>query len=132
MKFFNACLSVGLTCLTFLMGDINTAIISLGVLITTDYATGIIAAAYNKTLESKISFKGLLKKSGILAALVVVTQLERVAEIESGAIRNLMAYSFCINESTSIVENLGRMNVHVPILSSFIKNLKNKDNNKKE
>ena len=70
--------------------------------------------AFNtKTLDSKIGFKGILKKLGILCIVALAVVVDRITG-ESGAIRTLVIYYFVANEGLSVLENLSIAGLPIP------------------
>ena len=101
------------TVFIFLVGEIDVALICLIVAIVLDYISGIIKAFNTKQLSSKIGFKGILKKIGILVLVMLAVLVDRVGG-NTGAIRTLVIYYFVANEGLSILENLGEAGIPIP------------------
>ena len=101
------------TVFIFLVGEIDIALICLIVAIVLDYISGIIKAYNTKQLSSKIGFKGILKKIGILVLVMLAVLIDRVGG-NTGAIRTLVIYYFVANEGLSILENLGEAGIPIP------------------
>lgn len=119
------------TCLIYLFGGFDVALSCLVIAIALDYISGIIKAFYTKQLSSKIGFKGLLKKIGILILVMVAVLVDRVAG-NTGAVRTLVIYYFVANEGLSIIENLSETNIPIPaVLKSALKAIKKEGNKKK-
>lgn len=119
------------TTLIYLFGGFDAALSCLVIAIALDYVSGIIKAFYTKQLSSKIGFKGLLKKIGILILVMVSVLVDRVAG-NTGAIRTLVIYYFVANEGLSIVENLAETNIPIPaVLKRALKAIKKEGNKKK-
>lgn len=110
------------TILYFLFGEFDIALQCLLVFIALDYISGLIKAYCTKTLSSKIGFKGILKKVGILAIVALSVSLDRLGG-DTGAIRTLVIYYFVANEGLSVLENLA--DAGIPIPNSIKKALKN-------
>lgn len=110
------------TILYFLFGEIDIALQCLLVFIVLDYISGLIKAYCTKTLSSKIGFKGILKKVGILAIVALSVSLDRLGG-DTGAIRTLVIYYFVANEGLSVLENLAEAGIPIP--NSIKKALKN-------
>ena len=110
---------------TFLLGGFDKAIQILVVLVIIDYLTGIIRAAVNGKLDSKVGAKGILKKLCIFIVIVVAVQIENfIGQPET--IHNVVAYFYVVNEAISILENIDD---YVPIpepLRELLSRLKNK------
>ena len=101
------------TILYFLFGEFDIALQCLLVFIVLDYISGLIKAYCTKTLSSKIGFKGILKKVGILAIVALSVSLDRLGG-DSGAIRTLVIYYFVANEGLSVLENLAEAGIPIP------------------
>ena len=130
-EFICTILSGTTTVLVYLFGGFDVALSCLVIAIALDYVSGIIKAFYTKQLSSKIGFKGLLKKIGILILVMVSVLVDRVAG-NSGAIRTLVIYYFVANEGLSIVENLAETNIPIPaVLKRALKAIKKEGNKKK-
>lgn len=101
------------TVFIFLFGGIDVALICLLIAIVLDYISGIIKAYNTKKLSSKIGFKGILKKIGILVLVMLSVLIDRVSG-NTGAIRTLVIYYFVANEGLSILENIGEAGIPIP------------------
>ena len=112
------------TFLIYLFGGFDVAMQSLLIAIVLDYISGLIKAYNNKVLSSKIGFRGIVKKLGILVLVMIAVVIDRITG-ESGAIRTLIIYYFVANEGLSIFENLGEAGLPIPkVLKNALKNLK--------
>ena len=90
-------------------GPMDAMFYGLVFCIVADYITGICAAVYNKSLDSRTGFLGILKK---IVILVVVALSYRVGEIAGvTAIRDVVIGFYIANEGLSILENAARMNI---------------------
>lgn len=106
--------SAGLgTILYFLFGEFDIALQCLLVFIALDYISGLIKAYSCKALSSKIGFRGILKKVGVLIIVAVGVLVDRITG-GSGAVRSLVIYYFVANEGLSIIENLGQAGLPIP------------------
>ena len=115
MKEFDICaLFAGLgTIIIWLFGGFDIAMQCLLIAIAIDYISGLIKAYNTRTLDSKIGFKGILKKVGILCIVCLAVVVDRITG-ESGAIRTLVIYYFVANEGLSILENLSIAGLPIP------------------
>ena len=112
------------TVFIFLVGEIDVALICLIIAIVLDYISGFIKAFNTKQLSSKIGFKGILKKIGILILVMLSVLVDRVSG-NTGAIRTLVIYYFVANEGLSILENLGEAGIPIPnVIKKALKVLK--------
>jgi toxin secretion/phage lysis holin len=82
-------------------------------LMVLDYLSGVIAAAVNHQLSSKIGYKGFLKKIimilGITSVAIVQGSLPDVPYLLTSFV-----LFFILNEVISIIENLDRAGVKLP------------------
>lgn len=96
-----------------LFGGFDKMLIALLIIMAVDYITGVIKAIYNKKLSSEIGFKGLLKKTVILAVVVLSNTLQELTggEIE---IRSVVIMFYIANEGISILENVAAVSDAIP------------------
>lgn len=112
-KFISLVASEVATIFIYLFGGVDVALMCLIIAIILDYISGIIKAFNTKQLSSKIGFKGILKKLGILVLVMLAVLVDRVGG-NTGAIRTLVIYYFVANEGLSILENLGEAGIPIP------------------
>ncbi|MBR0369956.1 MAG: phage holin family protein [Methanobrevibacter sp.] len=121
--------SIG-TAFIYLVGGIDVALQCLLIAIALDYISGLIKAYVTKELSSKIGFKGILKKVGILLIVMLGVLIDRVGG-DTGAIRTLVIYYFVANEGLSIIENLAQAGLPIPkAIKNALKALKEQSNGK--
>lgn len=101
------------TALVWLFGGIDVSMQCLLVAIAIDYVSGMIKGFTTKTLDSRLGFRGIVKKVGVLCIVCLAVLLDRITG-ESGAIRTLVIYYFVANEGLSIVENLSIAGLPIP------------------
>ncbi len=101
--------------ISYLFGGFDMTFRYLVFFIIADYITGIISGIYLGTLNSKVGFKGILKKLAILIVVAIAVGIGRVTGMD--AIRGLIMGFYIANEGISILENVGRMDV--PYLSKL-------------
>lgn len=101
------------TTFVFLVGGIDIALISLLIVMTLDYITGILSAFYNKELSSKVGFKGLLKKFFYLIIIALSVRIDLLLG-ENDLIRTFVIYYFVANDGLSILENAGELGIKLP------------------
>ena len=106
-------ISVILTFLIYLLGGFDIALKSLLIVIVIDYATGILSAIYNKQINSKVGFKGILKKFSYLLIIALSVIIDNILG-QSGTVRTLVIYFFVANDGISILENVAEMNIPLP------------------
>lgn len=106
-------ISVILTSVIYLLGGLDIALKSLLIIIVIDYVTGILSAIYNKNLNSKIGYKGIIKKFSYLFIITLSVIIDNVLG-QTGTIRTLVIYFFVANDGLSILENVAEMNIPLP------------------
>lgn len=106
-------ISMILTSTIYLLGGLDIALKSLLIIIVIDYVTGILSAIYNKKLNSKIGFKGIIKKFSYLFIIALSVIIDNVLG-QTGTIRTLVIYFFVANDGLSILENVAKMNIPLP------------------
>lgn len=109
----NEIISFGLTMIIYHLGGLDIALQSLLVVMFLDFISGISCAIYNKKINSKRGFKGLLKKVGYLIIIALVVVIDKIT-LNDGTIRTFIIYYFVANDGISIVENLAKMKVKLP------------------
>lgn len=129
-------ISTVLAGLLYYLGIVSIPIIILICAMIIDYATGMLAAAYNSELSSKKGIKGIVKKVGYLALVAVAMIVDWLiccglqqinVDIKySVFFAVLVAVWLIINELISVLENLAKMGVPIPnFLKKIIDRLKN-------
>ena len=112
--------------LSFVFGGLDMLFTALLVCIVLDYLTGVLAAIYEKRLNSEIGFRGILRKVVILLIIAFAHMIEGAAGVTG--IRDVVIGFYIANEGISILENAGRMNVPVcKGLAKYLEQLKNKE-----
>lgn len=92
-----------------------------------DYIAGILAAAFEKKLDSKIGYKGIIKKMFMFLLIAVAFQIDLL--FKTNIVRVAVIGFYLGIEGLSIVENAGRCGVWVPkTLKNALVQLKNKGN----
>lgn len=130
-----AIISAALAAFASYLGALAVPIIVLMVMMIIDYLSGMSAAWSEGTLSSELGAKGIVKKVGYMALIVVAMGVDYL--IYSGIVAAdinigynmwfglLVAVWLIINEMISILENLGRLGVPIPeFLKKIIGRLK--------
>lgn len=134
-KGLQAIISAALAAFAVYMGALAVPIIVLMVMMIIDYLSGMSVAWSEGTLSSKVGAKGIAKKVGYIALIVVAMGVDYLiysgiaaANIEVGYnmwFGLLVAVWLIINEMISILENLSKVGVPVPkFLITVIEKLK--------
>ena len=122
--------------IAYLFGGWSTGLITLIVLMSLDYISGlVVAGVFHKSkktesgaLESTTCFKGLCKKGMMLLIVLVAYRLDLT--VGSSYIRDAVIIAFIVNETISILENAKLMGIPIPeVIDRALDILKNKDNN---
>lgn len=102
-----------LTAASYLLGGLDTALLTLAIVMGLDYITGICKAYKRKELNSKTGFLGILKKFGYFVIVALAVIIDRMAG-DTGAIRTMVIYFFVANDGLSILENWGAIGLPLP------------------
>jgi len=102
------------TCLTWLFGVWDTAIIVLLLFMVLDYMTGLIKAYVNKEISSDVGLKGIARKSLILIVIIVAVLLDRLLNAGTWLFRTLICYFYIANEGISLLENCAQLGLPIP------------------
>lgn len=97
--------------LTTLLGGWDMALKVLVLFVVLDYVTGVIAAYIDKSLNSRVGFRGIAKKILLFVPIAVAYWLDQLLGQE--ILRNLAIFFYLANEGLSMVENLGRAGVPI-------------------
>lgn len=98
---------------SFLFGGWSTALVTLGVFVLIDFATGWFASGREGALSSKRGLIGIARKFMIFAIVALAHLLD--GQLGDGHMLRDGAVAFYLaNEALSIVENAGRMGVPIP------------------
>ena len=130
-----AIISAALAAFASYLGALAVPIIVLMVMMIIDYLSGMSAAWSEGTLSSKVGAKGIVKKVGYMALIVVAMGVDYLIYSGIAAANIELEYSMwfgllvavwlIINEMISILENLGRLGVPIPeFLKKIIGRLK--------
>ncbi len=103
-----------------LFGGWDASLITLALFMAADYVSGLVLAGVfhrspktpGGTLESKAGLKGLLRKGGMLLVVLAACRLDLT--LGSHFIRDGAVIAFLVNETLSLIENLGLMGVPEP------------------
>lgn len=107
--------------IAYLLGGFDTAMQTLVIFMVLDYACGLmVAGVFMKSLktasgalDSRIGFKGIMKKVVIILAVIAGEFLDKIMG-DSGYTRTAIILFFIANEGLSIIENLALMGVPFP------------------
>lgn len=115
-----------ITLLSQIFGGFDILFKTLIFCMIADYITGILCAIYEKKLNSKTGFKGIIKKTVILIITALAATAGRIADFNG--LRDMVIGFYIANESLSILENAAKMDVPVVNkLKNILEQLKNKN-----
>ena len=101
-----------------LFGGWDVFVQVLLIFVIVDYVTGIIAGGANGKLNSKVGFRGILKKVMIFIIVAVAHWVDIVVGSTTGEeiaiFRDATIFFYVANELLSIIENAGEMGVPIP------------------
>ena len=119
-------IGVVMTFISYLFGGFDIMFQCLLFCIIADYITGLMAAFYLGKLNSKVGFKGILKKIAMLFVVALAVEIGKITNMD--AIRGLVMGFYIANEGISILENVGRMDVpYFAKLKDILEQLKDKE-----
>lgn len=99
--------------LSFIIGDWGISLTVLFIFMVIDILTGVMKVLVTKEVDSKIGYKGFIRKAGIMLVIIIANLLDLLTGSEF--LFRSMAILFYIGlESLSIIENLGKIGVPLP------------------
>ncbi|APT46589.1 phage holin family protein [Bacillus safensis] len=98
----------------FVSGHYQNAIFILVAMMLIDVVTGLLKGAKNKRLKSAIMHMGIIKKAGMLLAIVFASLLDLLVNDGMPVFRTLMVWLAIGNEGLSIIENFTALGVYIP------------------
>lgn len=111
--------------LTTFFGGWDTMLQVLVLFVALDYVTGVVAAWYEKQLNSDIGARGIVKKFLLFIIVALAFQVDKA--IGQEIFRSLSIWFYLANESLSIIENVGRCGVPIPaFLRTALEQMKQK------
>ena len=100
--------------LGFFLGELDGMLIALIVFMVLDYVTGIMCAVLDKSLSSRVGFKGIFKKALILI-MVGIANIVDVHVVGTGsALRGAVICFYLSNEGLSLLENAAYVGLPIP------------------
>ena len=112
-RYVALCMGTVGAAISFLVDGLGKAVVVLLVMMALDYLSGIMSAIYQRKLNSRVGFNGLLRKSYYLLLLgsvyLVGTVVDGIEYAADGLTIALIAMEF-----VSITENGSKMNLPMP------------------
>lgn len=128
--------------LSYFIGGWSISMEVMFIFMACDYITGYLRSLLKKKLSSKTGYKGLIKKTGYIFAVIVGAALDRLIVVNNLNVpitilgfpisfKIMMICSVVGTEGISIVENLKEMGLIVPFpIKKLFKQLKQDDDKK--
>lgn len=120
------------TTLITLIGGVDNLVQTLFIMMLSDIALGVLGAIYQGKLKSRTFIEGLIRKAAMVLGIVVVTQLDSVANIFDldGSVRDVSISLLIAYEVGSILENWSVLGLPMPefIRTRFAKYTENNTN----
>jgi len=102
------------TCITWLLGTWDTALVVLILFMVLDYGTGLLRAWINKEVSSDVGLRGIARKAVIFVVLIVAVMLDRLLNTGTWVFRTLVCYFYIANEGISLLENCAGLGLPIP------------------
>ena len=100
--------------LGFFLGGLDGMLIALIVFMVLDYVTGIMCAVLDKSLSSRVGFKGIFKKALILIMVGIANIVDMHVVGTGSALRGAVICFYLSNEGLSLLENAAYVGLPVP------------------
>lgn len=120
-----AILAAAATYLTYLVGEVDRMLGILVIVMILDYVSGVLAAWYGQRLDSKIGFRGIVKKTLMLVLVAVAHQVDALTG-STGITRTAVIWFLVANDGISITENAAECGVEIPLLTRALQLIKDK------
>lgn len=114
----------------YIVGGWEMLMTVLIVFMCIDIFTGLIKAAIKRQVNSKIGYKGFLKKATIMLVIILANWLDALTTTDVPAFKTIALYFYIGMEGLSIIENLHQIGVPIPkVISKYMASLADKENN---
>ena len=108
-----ACTAIG-GWLGFFLGGLDGLLIALIIFMVLDYITGIMCAVLDKTLSSRVGFRGIFKKALILIMVGIANVVDVHVVGTGSALRGAVICFYLSNEGLSLLENSAYIGLPIP------------------
>lgn len=100
--------------LGYFLGGCDGLLYALIAFVVIDYITGVMCAINDKTLSSKVGFRGICRKV-LIFLLVGIANILDVQVIGTGSVlRTAVIFFYISNEGVSLLENAAHLGLPVP------------------
>lgn len=124
-----ASLAAAATYITYLIGEVDRMLGILVIVMALDYISGVLAAWYGRRLDSKIGFRGIVKKVLMLILVAVAHQVDALTG-HTGITRTAVIWFLVANDGISITENAAECGVEIPLLTRALQLIKDRADEK--
>ena len=100
--------------LGFFLGGLDGLLIALIIFMVLDYVTGIMCAVLDKTLSSRVGFRGIFKKALILIMVGIANVVDVHVVGTGSALRGAVICFYLSNEGLSLLENAAYIGLPIP------------------
>lgn len=100
--------------LGYFLGGCDGLILALLLFVVTDYITGVMCAAIDKKLSSRVGFKGIFRKVLIFMLVGIANIIDFQVIKQGSVIRTAVIFFYLSNEGLSLIENAAHLGLPVP------------------
>jgi toxin secretion/phage lysis holin len=106
--------SIG-TLISSLWGGCDYPLMMLMSFILLDYATGLLGSMKTHTVDSDLMYWGIIRKIAQLVIVAIAVSIDKLMNTEFYVVRLMVIYFYIGMEGISILENLVKLGVRVPV-----------------
>lgn len=99
--------SIGWLACDVLLGGVDAPLMAMATLMIIDFITGVIASLKLKKTQSSVGSKGIFKKLGVLAGIIIATILDIATGIHM--FRGMLIAGWSVIEVISLIENVDKL-----------------------
>lgn len=100
--------------IAWFLGGFDGVLIALCVFAVVDYITGVVAAIIEKTVNSRVGFKGIARKFLMFLIVGAASILDMYVLHDAAPVREIVIVFYIANEGISIIENSARLGLPIP------------------
>lgn len=109
--------------LAYYLGGFDLLLKTVLMLTILDFCTGVLGGIYQKNLSSEYGYKGIIKKVYMYFTICLATVIQHLIG-NTIPIREMVILFYIVNESLSILENVGKVITYPEKLKQIILQLK--------
>lgn len=106
-----------------ILGGFDTLLQTVLFLTVLDFVSGVLGGIFQKNLSSEYGFKGIIKKVFMYLIIALAVSIQKVTG-DTIPIRDTVIIFYIVNESLSILENVGKVVSYPEKLKEIIVQLK--------